>query len=268
MPQIALVGFGEAGSTFARAAGWGKDTRAFDIEPARREVMAGCGVASCDRVEDALDKADIVLSLVTADSALDAARDCARHVKGKTIWCDMNSVAPDTKREAAKHINAADGHYVDVAILAPVDPAGMEVPLLVSGNAAHDAVAMLTEIGYTNAKVVGDDIGRASAIKMVRSVMVKGIEALTAEMMLAAEAAGVTEEVLTSLDASEKPVSWRQRAAYNRERMETHGIRRAAEMIESAKTLEALGVEPVMTRGTVQRQREMATQATKRSEAA
>jgi len=101
-------------------------------------------------------------------------------------------------------------------------------------------------------------VGRASAIKMIRSVMVKGVEALTAEMMLGAQKAGVVEEVLASLDASEKPKPWAQKAAYNIERMVTHGARRAAEMEESAKTLADLGIEPMMTRGTVERQREMA----------
>ena len=125
-----------------------------------------------------------------------------------------------------------------------------------SGPAAEDAQRALAGAGFTNVRVVGDDVGKASAIKMIRSVMVKGIEALTDEMMLAAEAAGVADEVLASLDASEKASAWAQKAAYNRERMATHGLRRAAEMEESAKTLSALGVEPVMTRGTVQRQRE------------
>jgi 3-hydroxyisobutyrate dehydrogenase-like beta-hydroxyacid dehydrogenase len=105
---------------------------------------------------------------------------------------------------------------------------------------------------------VGDEVGRASAIKMIRSVMVKGVEALSAEMMLAAQAAGVTDEVLASLDASEKARPWAERAAYNVERMVTHGARRAAEMEESAKTLAELGVEPIMTAGTVRRQRAQA----------
>jgi hypothetical protein len=93
---------------------------------------------------------------------------------------------------------------------------------------------------------------------MIRSVMVKGIEALTAEMIQAAEAAGVTDEVLASLDASDKAMPWRARAAYNVERMVTHGLRRAAEMAESATTLAELGVEPVMTAGTARRQQAMA----------
>jgi 3-hydroxyisobutyrate dehydrogenase-like beta-hydroxyacid dehydrogenase len=172
----------------------------------------------------------------------------------------MNSVAPDTKRAAAAFIEAAGGRYVDVAVLAPVNPARMKVPLLLAGKAADDAAQALAQAGFAAIRVVGEDIGRASAIKMIRSVMVKGVEALTAEMMLAANRAGVAEDVLASLDASERQDSWFVRAAYNVERMTTHGLRRAAEMEESAKTLAALGVEPLMTAGTVHRQREQAGQ--------
>lgn len=255
---IALIGFGEAGLTFAKAAGWESAALAFDINPAKRADMEAAGVVACATAECALSDADLVLSLVTADSALSAAQEYAELLKPGAVWCDMNSVAPDTKRAAAKVIEAAGGRYVDVAVLAPVNPARMNVPLLISGADADVAEALLRAAGFAKTRVVGDEIGRASAIKMIRSVMVKGIEALTAEMMLAASAAGVVDEVLSSLDASEKSDSWCARADYNVERMTTHGARRAAEMEESAKTLTALGVEPVMTGGTVRRQREMA----------
>lgn len=258
---LALIGFGEAGSTFAKAAGWEAGALAFDIDPARRAAMEQAGVVACATAECALIGADGVLSLVTADSALPAARDYAGLLRPGAIWCDMNSVAPDTKRAAARAIEAAGARYVDVAVLAPVNPARMNVPLLLAGEAAADAEALLREAGFANVRIVGDEIGRASAIKMIRSIMVKGIEALTAEMMLAASAAGVVDEVLASLDASEKRESWTTRAAYNVERMTTHGIRRAAEMEESCKTLESLGIEPVMTSGTVRRQREQAGKA-------
>ena len=255
---IALIGFGEAGSTFADAAGWEAAALAFDINPARRAAMLEAGVVACATAECALSDADIVLCLVTADSALPAAQDYAAFLKPGAIWCDMNSIAPDTKRVAAMAINAAGGRYVDVAVLAPVNPARMNVPLLLSGEYATEAEAMLRAAGFTKLRVVGDEIGRASAIKMIRSIMVKGVEALTAEMMLAATKAGVVDEVLSSLDASEKSDSWFVRAEYNVERMTTHGLRRAAEMEESVKTLIGLGIEPVMTSGTVQRQREQA----------
>ncbi len=137
--------------------------------------------------------------------------------------------------------------------MAPVQPAALGVPVLVSGAHAAEAARVLADVGFSNVRLAGEDIGRASTIKMLRSVMVKGIEALTAEMMVAARQAGVADEVLASLGEN-----WAQRAEYNLERMTMHGQRRADEMEEVARTLETLGVEPLMTHGTIIRQREMA----------
>lgn len=256
--DLALIGFGEAGATFARAAQWGTRACAWDIASARQEAMESLRVGRARDPQEALAGAPLVLSLVTADQALEAARSYAPMIAPQAIWCDMNSVAPETKRTAATLVEAAGAHYVDVAVLAPVEPARMAVPLLLSGPAAAAAADALAQAGFTDTRVVGDTIGRASAIKMIRSVMVKGLEALTDEMMAAADAAGVTAEVLTSLDASADARSWHDRAAYNLERMATHGARRAAEMEQSALTLRSLGVDPVMTQGTIHRQRHAA----------
>lgn len=251
LPRLALIGFGEAGSTFARAGQWGSSARAYDIRDDRRAMMRECGVTASPSAEEALMGAGIVLSLVTADSALAVARDYAPFLTPGTIWCDMNSVAPETKRKAAACVEEMGGLYVDVAVMAPVDPAALSVPLLISGEAAAGAMANLNALGFGRTRIVGEEVGRASAIKMIRSVMVKGLEALTAELVLAADSAGVLDEVLASLDASEKQVSWAERADYNLDRMIVHGRRRAAEMRESAKTVTALGIAPMMTENTV-----------------
>jgi 3-hydroxyisobutyrate dehydrogenase-like beta-hydroxyacid dehydrogenase len=255
--RVALVGFGEAGETFARAPGWRGETWGWDVLPERRAAMASAGVRTGDDPAAALTDRAFVLSLVTADQALPAARDYAPLLPEGALWCDMNSVAPQTKREAAAAIEAAGGRYVDVAVMAPVEK-GLAVPLLISGPHAIAAQPLLASLGFSNIHIVGEEIGRASAIKMIRSVMVKGLEALSSECAAAAEAAGVFDEVMASLDASEKAAPWAEKIAYNRERMATHGARRAAEMEESAKTLQGLGVEPVMTRGTVRLQRDAA----------
>lgn len=263
--RIALIGFGEAAQAFAAAAGWNGDAAAFDIETeaaetrdAKRADYARLGVAGCGSAREALAGAPAVLSLVTADAALAATRENARHLNAGALWFDMNSVAPETKRAAETVVAAAGGRYVDVAVMAPVHPKRTSVPLLVSGPHAEAGAAALGDLGFRDVRCVGAHVGDASAIKMIRSVMVKGIEALTWECAAAAEAAGVFDEVMASLDASEKRQGWAAKAAYNRERMETHGLRRAAEMEESAKTLLDLGIEPVMTRGTVARQRQAA----------
>lgn len=197
----------------------------------------------------------VILSLVTTDQARVAAEETARSIAAGALFCDLNSVAPETKRRAAQAIEQAGGRYVDVAVMAPVHPLGRKVPLLVAGPHAEAGAAALATIGFTGVRIVGASIGAASAIKMIRSVMVKGLEALTAECLLAAEAAGVRDEVLASLDASERVRPWAERGAYNLERMIVHGGRRAEEMEEVVKTLDGLGTGSAMARATTQRQR-------------
>lgn len=253
--DLALIGFGEAASTFAESANWGARACAWDIDSARQAATESFAISSASTAAAALVGTPLVLSLVTADQCLPAAQSYASLLGPSAIWCDMNSVAPATKITAAKAVEAAGARYVDVAVLAPVHPARLAVPLLLSGPSAEAAASALAAVGFTNTRVVGDEIGRASAIKMIRSIMVKGIEALTDEMMAAAEAAGVVEEVLGSLDASERVQPWTARAQYNLERMQTHGIRRAAEMEQVALTLHSLGIDPLMTRATTVRKR-------------
>lgn len=258
--MVTLIGYGEAGRTFARAGGWGQRAHVFDIKidhPEFRDAMLANfdadGIPGVTNLEDAVVGRHTILSLVTADQAFSVAQNTALHMLPGALYFDMNSVAPETKREAAKVIDSAGGHYIDVAIMAPVNPSRLSVPLLVSGQQSRDGVKVLTALGFTKPRAVAGDVGAASSIKMIRSIMVKGQEALTAEMMLAAEQAGVVDEVLSSLGDG-----WHAKAEYNLERMRTHGVRRAVEMEEVAKTLDALGVEPLMTKGTIQRQREMA----------
>jgi len=258
-PRATFIGFGEAGAAFARPGDRAFDSKTDDPASAADKWAdyQRADVVGFATVRKALANAAIVLSLVTADRALEAASDDAALLTPGTLWLDMNSVAPGTKRAAARAIEATGGRYADVAVMAPVLPARHGVPLLVAGPHAADAAAALTVLGFTDVRIAGPTVGDASAIKMIRSVMVKGIEALTAECILAAGRAGVTDAVLASLDASWKAQTWHARADYNLDRMLAHGSRRAAEMEEVAKTLEELGVDPAMTRGTILRQREI-----------
>lgn len=260
LSNLSLIGFGEAGSTFARAGDW--PAYVYDVQtdgPARAEMLAryeAAGVKGAETAKDAVSGADAIFSVVTADQALLAARNAAEAIAKDAFFFDMNSVAPDTKRAAAAVIDAAGGRYVDVAVMAPVNPARMAVPLLVSGPYAEQGAALLADAGFTKLRVVGTEVGRASTIKMLRSVIFKGMEALTAECVLACDQAGVLDEVLGSLGAE-----WPALADYRLDRMMVHGVRRSAEMEESAKTLEALGVAPLMTRGTIAWQRQIGSLA-------
>ncbi len=235
--RATLIGYGEAGQAFDAGGSW----QAFDILAERSKSAT---------LEEALAGADIVLSLVTADQALAAAQSVCGLLAQGALFCDMNSVAPGTKCDAAAAIEAAGGRYIDVAVMSPVHPKRRATPLLVSGPHAEAGLAALQALGFSDVRAVGDVVGRASTIKMLRSVMYKGLEALTAECLIACERAGVTDEVLSSFGND-----WATGADYRLDRMMVHGIRRSAEMAEVVKTLEALDVEPLMTRGTTARQR-------------
>lgn len=253
--RLALIGFGEAARAFA--SGLTASLRGYDLrldDPDMRDAFAADGVTACDDAATALDGADAALSLVTADQSLPAALG-AEGLAAGAFWFDMNSVAPDTKRAAAEAIEGRGGRYVDVAVMAPVHPKRNAVPLLVAGPHADAGADYLRAIGFRDVRVAGPAIGDASAIKMIRSVMIKGIEALSAECVLAADAAGVRDAVIASLDASWPGADWGARFDYNLDRMMIHGSRRAAEMEEVVKTLDALGTGSAMSRGTVERQR-------------
>jgi 3-hydroxyisobutyrate dehydrogenase-like beta-hydroxyacid dehydrogenase len=250
-----MVGFGEAAHAFA--SGWDTEVRgrlcAYDLNAGRATVRARAGdlgLDCADAPDVPLRGASAVFCLVTADQALAAAETCAPHLAPGALWLDGNSCAPDTKRKAAAVIEAAGGAYVDLAIMAPVHPRLHRTPGLVAGPHCNRALALAAELGM-DWRAAGDEVGRASTIKMLRSVMVKGFEALTAECLLAARHSGVEGEVLASLQASDPGWNWRDRAAYNLERVMVHGARRAAEMEEVALTLRDLGLPDGMARATV-----------------
>ena len=262
-PRISFVGFGEAGQAIAsglRGAGIER-IAAWDIlfpEPAGAGLKAAgetMGVRMASSAGDAVRETDMVISAVTAASSVDAARSVAPHLSGRPYYLDINSVSPGRKQETANLLG--DGaRYVDVAVVAAIHPARHRTPLLISGPHAEEISPLLRELEM-QLTVVGPEIGSAAAVKMIRSVMIKGIEALTLECFLAASRAGVLEEVTASLKNNYPTLDWTKIADYNLERMASHGERRAAEMEESAATLRELGLDPLMVDSTVKRQREM-----------
>lgn len=262
-PRISFIGFGEAGQAIAaglRESGIER-VAAWDIlfpEPAGERLKAAgdaIGVTCARSPRDAVAETDIIVSAVTAASSVEAARSVEPHLAGNPYYLDINSVSPGRKQETERLLDGK-ARYVDVAVIAPVSPKRHRTPLLISGPHAQAVLPLLDELEM-QASVVGPVTGAAAAIKMIRSVMIKGIEALTAECFVAAQRAGVLDEVTASLANNYPGVDWAAMSAYNLERMVSHGERRAAEMEESAATLRELGLDPLMVDATVLRQRAM-----------
>lgn len=260
--RIALVGFGEVGTIFGcDLARQGVAMSTYDIllddaaaRPAMLERARGAGVAPRDTLGDALDGADLVISAVTATAARDVARDAARWLRPGQVFLDINSVSPETKRGNARLVAASGADYVEAAVMAPVPPQRLAVPMLLGGERAGALAAALRALGM-NATAVAEEIGTASAIKMCRSIMIKGIEALTVECLFAARRFGAEDAVLASLDKTFPHMGWAAELPdYLVSRVAEHGRRRAAEMREVALTLQDVGVPPIMAGATAQRQ--------------
>jgi 3-hydroxyisobutyrate dehydrogenase-like beta-hydroxyacid dehydrogenase len=263
LPRLCFIGFGEAGQAFAaglQEAGV-KTQSAWDIlfpdaaGERLRQAASTLGVRQAASAADAVAGADIVISAVTAASSLEAAVAAKQHLRPNQFFLDVNSVSPGRKQETAKLL-AGLARYVDVAVMAPVHPARHKTPLLLAGEHAETVAPILGALDMRTS-IAGPEVGAAAAIKMVRSVMIKGIEALCLECFLAASRAGVEDQIVASLSKSYPGIDWPKVVAYNLERMASHGARRAAEMEEVADTLRELGVAPLMTAGAVQHHRAM-----------
>ena len=271
--RVAIIGFGEAGGIFAKdLAKQGMNVSVFDIlfnSKRRRQAMLkkarACGVTAARGLKDCLHKAEIVISAVTGSSALDVAKEAGPILGEGQLFLDINSVSPETKRKAARNIERRGARFVEGAVMSAVPKHRLQVPILLGGPHAFETAECLQKIGM-NATPFSDQLGVASAVKMCRSVVIKGLEALVIESLFAARMYGAEDKVLESLAASFPGMGWEDHLPdYLISRVAEHGHRRAVEMREVAQTLRQVGMEPVMALATAQRQQQLASEMAKRN---
>ena len=259
--RIALVGFGEAGGILGHdLAKQGIEVSFFDIllrskkaRPAMLAKAQASGVHAKETLRECVRDAELVISAVTASSAPSVAKEAAPLLRSGQAFLDINSVSPETKRKEARHFEKSKGHFVEAAVMAPVPPQRIKVPMLLGGKRAAELAPRLQAIGM-NATAVSDQIGVASAIKMCRSVMIKGLEALAIESLFAARRYGAEDAVLASLNATYPSMGWKEKLPdYLISRVAEHGRRRAAEMREAALAVADVGMNPLLTERTAKR---------------
>ena len=201
--------------------------------------------------------ADLLLCAVTAAQDIAAARACAAGLKSGAWFLDFNSASPGAKQRASQMIDSAGGRYVEAAVMTAIHPQRIGVPLILGGAQASALQPLLNELGF-NAIGVFDRLGVASATKMCRSIVVKGMEAMLVECLATARAYGVENDVIASLAASYPGIDWERQGAYAFQRVIQHGRRRSEEMREVAETVREAGLEPWSSSGTAERQAWMA----------
>ena len=265
--HLGLVGYGEVGKTFAAGLRpFVTSVSAWDLVfnsatgPAERAHASAAGVTASDSMMAVCADAEMLISAVTASNTLEVAQAAAAHMRSGTVFLDFNSASPGTKQQAAACIERAGGIYVEAGVMTSVPPHGIRVPMLLGGAHAAELAEQLGAWGM-DAKVVSDRIGIASAIKMCRSVMIKGLEALVIESYTTARAYGVEDHMVPTLQETFPGIDWQQTGAYFFSRVVQHGQRRAEEMRESANTVREAGFEPFMTTSIADKQQWIADQA-------
>ncbi len=264
---IAILGFGEAGGILgADLARSGRAVATYDLlldVPATRDALRAkaqaAGVRACASAREAIAGAELVISAVTAQQAAQAAASAGAALQPGQLFLDINSVSPATKQANARTVERSGAGYLDAAVMAPVPSRRLAVPMLIGGPRAADAVASLRSLGL-NASVISDRVGVASAVKMCRSIVIKGLEALVIESLFAARRFGAENEVLASLEETFPHMGWKDALPdYLISRVAEHGRRRAAEMREVARTLEDVSLEPLMALAAAGRQEALVT---------
>src|SRR5215831_18466999 len=251
MISIGFVGFGEAGSTIARglrSAGVGR-IFAYDIKPKTSDV-----VTIVESPQALAASSDVIFSAVTSNFALDAATQNAPFLTSRHTYADINSVSPALKQDIDRVISATGASFVEIAVMAPVSPYGHKVPMLLGGPGARTFAEAMTPFGMRMEILAGAKVGSAAAVKMCRSIVVKGIEALLFECVMAATKFGADDLVFASLKETWPGIDWKTLADYTSGRVVLHGERRAREMDEVAETLRAIGIDPIMAEATARRQ--------------
>jgi 3-hydroxyisobutyrate dehydrogenase-like beta-hydroxyacid dehydrogenase len=253
---IALIGFGEVGQRFSVDLMVGDDAviTAYDIvfdDPA----LAADRLAKADRLgarpalsaAAACRNARVVISAVTADATERVAEAARHYLTPGQIFFDVNSAAPATKQRAERHVEASGAHYIEGAVMGPVRVPGIAVPILAGGPAAEQASTLLNSLGF-NLTPVAVEYGKASAIKLCRSIVIKGLETLMVDCAAAVRSAGVEREVYASLAETFPSIDWAKLASDMAERVATHGVRRSAEMREAAEMLSEMGLDASLAR--------------------
>ena len=259
--KIALIGYGEVGRILAEDLRvQGLEVTAFDLKLQReatatplREHAAAHGVRLADGPAPAVAGAELVISAVTASQTVAVAQAAAPGLASGTFFLDFNSASPGAKAEAAQAVNAAGGRYVEGAVMTSVPPYRIRVPLLLGGPQAAALAPLLNAMGF-DAKVASEQLGVASATKMCRSIMIKGLEAMVIESFTTARHYGVEDAVIASLQETFPGIDWEKQGAYFFQRVIEHGRRRSEEVREVAQTVREAGLEPWSAAGTAERQ--------------
>ncbi|MFS0713744.1 NAD(P)-binding domain-containing protein [Microbacterium sp. 2P01SA-2] len=242
---LAVIGLGEAGRLYAQGAvAAGYDVTGYD--PFAPETPEG--VTRATTLAEAVAAAEIVLTLTTASLSEQIAAEAAPHLRTDATYVDCTTASPEVLARVAEVIETAGPAFADVAILGPVPLRGAATDAIVSGSGRAVATDTLRSFG-ASVEGGGEVAGDASARKLLRSILMKGLGAIITEALAAGRAAGseqwIRDQIARQLAGDGHAVVERLERGTR-----THAARRAHEMAAVADYLESLGVAHDMATAT------------------
>ncbi|MDP3253546.1 MAG: DUF1932 domain-containing protein [Hydrogenophaga sp.] len=246
--RITIAGFGEVGRIYARAL-LAQGLQPCLYHPAPRESAhrqaAEIGLSVCSSAAEAFTDCDLVLNVAPGTQALSVAGAAAPHLKAAgALFADLSSGAPADLRVAAGLFEAVG--YVDVAIMGAVSIHGHRTPLLASGTFASALASLLLPLGFVVDVLPDSQPGDATALKLVRSVLTKGMDGVITECLLVAEALGLRQTLLANIGDLDRSTLSELIAMFIRTHA-PHAQRRLHEVEAVEATLKNLGLKLIIT---------------------
>ena len=257
--RIGFLGFGEAASHIAagfRAQGL-DGILAYDVtlkaEGERRRILedrlAATNVTPVGSVEELLEKARVIFLIIPAKFAKDAALEALPFMTEKHLFCDLTTNRPAVKEELGQAFEAKGVLYVDASVMGAVPLYRHQTPTLVCGNGAARMVELMTPVGMALTNV-GPEPGKAVKMKLTRSVFVKGVEALTMEMLMTARRLGIDKEIVAGVEASFQNLGFTKFCGQLVTSGVEHAERRSLEAKECQELEDELGLNSIMIEAT------------------
>lgn len=257
-PLLGFIGFGEA--AFHICSGLHEegvtgivafDLMATDIQMGSlvRERAASAHVTLIPSLKEMLGKSEVILCATSAKSALAIAKEAQPFLREGQLYADINSASPQVKREIGAVVGQTGALFVDVAVMALVPQHRHKVPMAVSGTGAHQFTEFLAPFGM-DITYINDRAGSSSAIKMLRSIFIKGLAALLLEALTASRKAGVEGEIMESIRETIEEQPFEKLANLLLTRNAVTAERRVAEMGEVISCIEEMGLDSSISRAT------------------
>jgi 3-hydroxyisobutyrate dehydrogenase-like beta-hydroxyacid dehydrogenase len=253
---VAFIGFGELGAALAQRLGdsgahemraWTRDRPDLDAAAlaARVERMRAAGVEPIATLEDALSDADVVLSVVSGRSSREMAERSAERLGEGALYVDMTAAAMADKEVSAEVVERSSGRYADGAILGTVAVPDAEISIVASGQGASELQRLITCEGISIEALDGP-AGRATQLKLLRSVYMKGRDALVVETLLAARRCGLEKRLIASIEGPAERVSFADLSDRVLRSLAVHAARRADELDSSSDVVRGTGIDPLL----------------------